>query len=550
MSDPTPPINVIVDPDRGWRQWYSGEIYAPGKPGRYVPNVNDAVFDWDDGLFRVSAVDYTTCISTLTPYVPVPSSNDLGGDILLGVGPGYQSESWRAFLNTAVIPHTLALDSRLHIYATTANHIKIFRGTQIGPDGEVISAFYDQSGVFLSENIPLELVAMPGSNIAIKAPKVGYTTQNFDDGEVLTVVVYDAAGGVRSTAKVLVVNSGFIRTTNAAMKYITSIHIESPFISGSDPKMIEYPINMPVANLNLMGVVTYSDGSKLTGPIDGTNFSLHGLENFIATVQGQQVDLVLAYKLSDDEFSYILTPTANKIITEHYKATTLQADGAYSVKMFAYPVWQSTLAGYRMEYFLYSLERDLMYKITSLVQLATNSNAFNPTLYGVKQVVSMAIDLHKVAGSFAHYRHVQPFEITLLGPGNEDSDDNWTIGFSPNQTPAYGEGIKAEVAALGGSSWNVVVSSGAITLNQWLDRVFYRTLPLFDNTTEIKAPEPNFFVLVNGVTETEFPIAQWNTPLNVNVAPVEGRPVFIKFLRRSVDGDLQLGISGLIVHFS
>ena len=554
MTDPVTPPVLIVEPTRGFRIWRTDEIYTTAdNPGRYVPNVGDGVWDWMQGMFKVTAVDYTTGESTIAKWNPPADPNvNSNEDILLGAGPGTQSESYRAYLDDSVVPHTLALDSRLHIYGTTAKNIKIFRGTNISETtGEVISAFYDQNGSLLGENIPLELVVMPGiTNVAVKTPMVGYTMQSLPDGEVVTAVVYDDAGGVVSIAKLLIKNTAFVRTTDASMKYITGISVDTPFLSDTDPKRIEYPINMPIDGLNLMGVVTYSDGSQLRMPIDGTKFSLYGLNAYIATIQGQEVPLVLSYLLSPGEFSYILTPSPDKHISVPYRAVTLQADGAYSIKIFAYPVWIDALNGYRLEYFLYNLDRQAVYRVTNLIQMASGSAAFNPIVFGATQKIVVAVDLNRVDSRFAAYRHVQTLEITLLANGDEHNLENWTVGFSPGQTPPYGAGVKAIAQFVNTNNWKLDLTSGCGTLEQWLEKVFYATQPLYDPMSEEKAPAPNFFKITSGNYSAELPIASWNSEITVGAAPIDGGCVFLEFFRRDPSTDLQLGVSGMIVHYA
>lgn len=554
MSSPQQPV-VIYDPTRSFRMWHISEIYIPSNPshpGRYVPNVNDLVVDYDRGFFRCTAADGTTLESTLVKWNPPDDSNNIDQyDILLGAGPGTQSESFRAYLDISVTPHILALDSRLHIYGTTSKYIKIYKGTDIGPSGDIISAYYDQSGSFLGDNIPLENVSMPDvNNIAIKAPKPGYTLRELPDGEVCTVVVFDDVGNVTSTAKVLIKNTAFMRQTDASIKYITGISVETPFKSASNPKLIQFPINMPVQNLNLMGVVHYSDGTKLRMPCDGTKFTMYGLDNFISSVQGQKIPLVLSYALSPNEYNYIGEPSPNKHISEAYEATTLKADGAYSVKLFAYPVWINELSGYRLEFFLYNLNRAAVYNVTNLVELATNSAPFSPTEYGVVQKLAYALDLNRVDAQFAAYRHVQTFEVVLLTQGTLNGQDNWTMGFDPGQDPRYGVGLEAIATFENVNNWKLNLASGCATKEEWLEKVFYASKPLYDPYSELKAPEPNFFVLVSKNHRVEVPIANWGSLLTVHEVPDEGDPVYLEFIRRTSETDLQLGKSGIVTHYA
>lgn len=555
MSEPTIPPTDIFDINRGFRLWHINEIYVPGGPVQrvYVPNVGDLIIDYGQGFFTVSAVDYTTGESTRVKWAPPPESGTVSGlDILLASGPGEPSDSFRVYIDTSVFPHTLAFDSRLHLKGSEGRYVKLFKGTDTSQaTGEVISRFYDQSGTFLGDNIPLELVTMPDvNNIAIKTPRVGYTTQALSDNEVVTAVLYTDTGGVRSINTLIVKNTAFMRTTDAGAKYVQSVSIETPFLSNADPKLIQFPINMPVQNLNLMGVVTYSDGSKLKMAIDGTKFSVYGLENYISSVQGQRLPVVVTYQLSPGEYVYDSQPSLERHVSENYTATTLQADGSYSVKLFVYPVWVDQLNGYRLDYYLYNLNREEVYNVTSLVQTASGSRAFNPTEYGVLQRITVAVNLNQVDSKFAAYRHVQTVEVTLLTEGTLNNQDNWTVGFSPGQNPHYGVGVEAIAQFINVNNWQLNITCGESTLQNWLEKVYYPTQPLIDPDSEILPPEPNFFVLVSGNTRTEYPIAQWGSLLTVTAVPNEGRNIYLEFLRRGAVTDLQLGKTGMVVHYA
>lgn len=547
---PSSPV-LIIDPNRGYRHWLINEIYVVGGDGRHVPNEDDSVLDWEEGLFRVTNVDYTTGVSTLEKWEPPKNPNVIDDqDVLLGAGPGTVSESYRVYVDQSVFPYRLACDRRLHLYGSTSSYIKIFHGTNIGVDGDVISMFFDNGGTLLGENIPLELVAMPdGNNRAVKAPMVGYTNRQMDDGEVVTAVVYGDQGHAVSIAKMLVRNTAFVRSTDLNRKFIRSIGVDTPFLSSSDPTLIQYPINMPVDALNLMGVVNYSDGTSLRMPIDGTKFSLLGLENYVASIQGQVMPIVLSYKLGVEEFNYQTVPTSNKHITAAYRATTMRADGAYSLKLFVYPVWISAIDGYRLEAYLYDMNRSVMRRVTSYIQTAFNSPAFDPILYGTVQHISLAVDLNRIDSSYANYRHVQSFAISLLRPATDHSGDAWTVQFSNNPAVVYGSGINAKVHMVNQNYWEIDLTSSIATFAEWKERVFYKTEPLFDSHTETEAPAPTHFVLVVGLTETEYPIDKWDDTLVATSMVAEGTPIYLKFLRRNPGNDLQLGVSGLVTRY-
>lgn len=549
----TPPIPVI-NPNNPFAVWNITQIYNPTNPvapAVYVPNVYDLIVDYEQGLFKVTAVDYTTGQSTYEawtlPLAPPSGTDD--NDVLLGAGPGTIADSYRVFVNPAVQPATLALDRRLRIYGSTASSLKIFAGTDTSVDGTIVSQYYDTNWNLLGDSIPLELVAMNNTtNTAVKAPAVGYTRTKLNDGDLCTAVVYDDVGGAVSTAKFIVQNSSFIRTNEDAYKYIIAISLASPFLDPSDPTNILFPINMPVQNLPLQGVVTYSDGSTSALAVDGTKFAMAGLGNYIATRQGQTIPLVLIYNLSADEYNYIGTPSTNKTITQAYTATTDAVDGAYSVFMFAYPVWVNAQVGYQLQVFLYNLDRKDVYNVTSLVTADTNAATFNPLLYNVVQNLRLAVNMNQVDASYKAWRYVQTIGITLLRPGNDASGDNWTIAFSPGQSPQYGVGVVARATYVAVNNWMLDLTCGQTSQANWLNALFFATQPLYDPMSETKAPTPNIMEVVVNNTPYEFQVSQWNQALTITQPLTEGMDIFIQWIYRDTQNDLQLGVSGLIVH--
>ena len=553
---PTPavPPTLIVDKQQGFRDWNITQIYNPttNAKAQYVPNVDDLVIDWTSGFLRVTYVDYSTGISTLSPWAPPPSSV-VGGEVslLLGDTPGVQYESFRVYIDTSVVPYTLACDARLHLYGTTVSYIQVFLGADISANGTVISQMYDQAGNLLGTQIPTELVVMPDqNNQGVQTPQVGYTLTDVADGELVTIVAYASDGSAVCTAPALVKNTQYIRSTDESLKYITGIALETPFLSQSDSTLIQYPINMPVEQLNLMGVVSYSDGTQVRLPVDGTKFAIFGLQNYVATIQGQTVPLVLRYLLSAGETTYGATGASQKYITEAYRATTLAEDGAYSVKLFAYPVWQDPINGYRLDWWLYTLDRELVYNVTPYVQAAANAQAFNPLLYNTVQNLTVAVNMSQVDSRFANYRHVQTIGVSLLAPGNHSGQTDWSIQFAPGQNPAYGIGVQALLTMTNQNYWKLDLTSGFQSQTEWLQNLYYNTLPLYSELSEAGPLAPNYFTLVVGGQAIEIPVTEWDQPILIPGGIADGTPVYLQFFQRNSLTDLQLAIAGMVVHLS
>lgn len=545
-------VSPVYAPDRIWTIWNINDMYVGGiGNNKFVSNVNDLVFDMATGeQFIVVEVDQTTLIARWVLWNKIPSQTVDQVDVLLGPSPGVERDTYIAYIDKSVIPYTLCVDARLKIHATTATKAKIFWENNLTGNQEVVSAFYDQSGNLLGQEVPLELVDMPnGQNFATKALKVCYTTREIADGDYLTVVCYSDDGMVRSKAVVLAENSAFIRNSNTAAKYVMSIALESPFLSESDPTLIEYPLNVPLAGLNLIGVVTYSDGSKIRLPVDQTKFSVYGIQDqgYISTVIGQAFPVVLRYLLSPGEFVYGATVGENKVISRQFNARTIQANGAYTVKLFVYPVWIDALHGYRLTWRLYNLDRNISYDATAYVKMNDNSLGFDPLAYNVRQNLTVSVNLNDINGIFKSYKHVQTVDVTLLTPGTARTT-NWTIGYSPSQNPPYGRNNFAATTFVNQNLTTVKVDMGATDVNDWLNRIVAMTQPLTDPQKEATWPAPNFFALVIGGQDVEFPISQWNSQLTVNQAIPDSSTLFIKFYKKTADNILQISIAGIPVY--
>lgn len=545
-------IAPVYEPDSRWTQWALQQIFVPGQQGagRYIPKVNDYVIDYTtDERWRVTDVDITTGASTLKKITAILDPGDIGDvDILLGAGPTTQDDTMRAYIDRSVIPHTLAVDGVCYVNASMASYCKFFRGANLGTAGEVVSAFYDQTGNLLGQNVPLELVREPeGVNYTQRIPAQCYTAFELEDGELLTVVFYADDGGVVSKRVVLVENTGYIRSTDASQKYITHISLESPFMSKSDPTLLEYPLNVPVRGLNLFGVVHYSDGSTMRMPVDGTKFAIMGINDWSATIIGQKLPLVLKYNLAPGELVYGATAGEGKYVTENYRAVAVKADGAYTVKLFCYPVWVDAQNGYRLEWFLYNLDRNIYYRATPFVKFNENSPAFNPIGYGISQRISVSIKLSDVNGSYNDYLHVQQIDIALLRQGSDHTGTNWTIGYDPGQNPPFGRNNKADYTFINQNLTKVKIDQGETTKAAWLARLLDLTRPLTDPSKEVTPPEPDFFALVIGDTEIEFPIAQWADELVLNQSVPDSSTLYVKFFKRTVENDLQIAIAGIPV---
>ena len=546
-------IQKLYSPYPGFHIWEFHEIFRGelNPQDVYIPKVNDLVIDVPGNKqYKVSHVDMTTGESTLVVWNPmITDGNTDGLDKFVTTGPGTSSEAFRIYINTNTLPYTLAFDDRVRIYSSDSIAVKVFLGVNITNDPIVVSAHYNQSGVLIGENIPLELVATANySNVSIKRPIIANANRVIADGDTVTAVVYGANGGVLSTAQFIIKNTNFIRAVSDSTKYVTGITIKSPFISPTDIRVINYPINVTVDTSHLMGVVHYNSGSTKEYPIDGIHFTLPGINEYVSSQAGISTPLVLQYQLGADEMSYGLGVAPNGIISEPYSLVSTAPTGVYAVKLFGYPRWLDATRGYLMEYHLYNLDRDMIVPVTTWVNLAANSAAFMPKQYGTTQEFTVSINLNDINPMYAEYVHVQTFTVVLNNAGSSSAVPNWSIGYEANQNPRYGVNVVATAHMVSGVTWDINIGCGFPTKEVWLQKLYHDTKPIFNPATELGPLVPTHAELVFKNFSMEITTAQWNDNL---IAPNDldhGEVLGIRWIRRTVNGDLQLAYSGLPVH--
>ncbi len=551
MTNPIPPITgedgfpPVYDPEGRWTIWALHEIYD-GTQGqnRFVPKISDYVREVNTfTTYIVESLDPVTLIPTLREIRPANMSFSFSDtDILFGVGPGTAADTYRVYIDKTVTPFKLTVDQRLYINGSMSEYYKVFKGPVA--DNNVISRLYDNNGTFLSDSIPLEMASINNiTNIATKSARPCSTIEDLVDNEIVTLVAYSDEGHVVSQRQLLVTETSFIRSLNDSAKYVSHISLSSPFLSPTNDHLIEFPINVPINALNVIGTVWYTDGSSVDYPANGNKFSLFGLDEYTSTIVGQQVPLALRYLLSEDESAIVGVTTDGHSVVEPYTLRTVNSNNSYTVKLFGYPVWVDVNNGYTIEWWLYNLDRNVIFNVTPFVIFDTNTGAFNPKGYGVLQRRSVSINLRDVSGSFQPYTHVQLFDVTLYGDPN-NLETPWTVNHVSNDSlPAYGIQLHATKIA----TQTINISSSINDFDEWKERLYTNIRPLLDRDVEINVPNPTHITVMYKNFETTLPITSWDQDIAVGVTVDVFSSVKIKFIKRTISGDMQLGISYLTV---
>uniref|UniRef100_A0AAU7PF97 Virion structural protein n=1 Tax=Burkholderia phage vB_BgluM-SURPRISE13 TaxID=3159457 RepID=A0AAU7PF97_9VIRU len=532
-----------------WKTWAKAEIYLGGDAaGRYIPKINDYVEDYDYMItYKVTALS-DLWVPTLVRVTPLPIASMDSEDVLLG----QTKDAFRCFIDKTVTPHRLQVDARCYVNARNASTARVYRGNPVNGVEEIISLVLDQSGLPIGTQIPLQLGVMPnGINKAQYYIPTAYTTFDIADGEFLYVTLFDDTGALLSSKDLRAVVTSFTASTDQSIAAVTGISLQGPLVSKLVGNRLEVPLNLTLNSINLYGLVSYNSGSSKQYNVDGTRFELLGMREFAPTQAGEHATFKLKYNLLGGEVSYTGGAVGtNRFIMQDVDVVVVDVENQLTVKLYPFPVWQDPVNGYRLRWFMLNLDRDIVYDVTGLVELGANSPAFSPTLYGVKQNLTMAIDLSKVNGSWRAYRFVQTVGITLLKAGaNFDGVSTlWKIAFDPNQTPEYGDLNVVKSKFINQNLCEVNMQSGYGSLENWLDAFYTNTRPLTNPQLESDPVVPDHVIFSDGgsVNTIRLAIADyWNMKFTVNFPVLQDQTWFLTFVKQGPTDDLILGQAGV-----
>lgn len=541
----------IYNQNRAFGIWSLNELWqGPGTPGqnKWVPNVNDRVIDTDtDEWYKVTSIDPTTWVAALARIqYATPDSQFSAAEQLISPDPRNPQSTMLLYLDKSVKPNTATVESRDFVYGTQSKYAQFVKGSIIDGTASIFSAMYDASGNLLGQSVPLVPINPSGT---IKTTPSFKTTMDLADGELVTMIKYSDEGQVTSRDQLRVTETTFIRKLELGVKYITDISLVSPWISDTDSLLLRYPLNVPLASMNLLAQLTYSDGSIKQLPVDGTKFRIMGMEpQFLSTIIDQKLPATLIYYLDPDEVGYDVTVNQGTFMKKSYTVQTVEPEGQYTVKLYGYPTWVDATNGYRLNWFLMNLDRNLFQDVTSLVNYVT---AFQPTLYGARQNIQVNIDLSQVNGTFKQFLHAQTEGITLMARGDQSQGStNWTIAFDPGQSPEYnaGAGLQAKTTLKEAQLSTVNISQGITLQTDWLAATYGASKPLTNSVSEVGLVEPSHFQILYGTgSVAEFTMDQWNTDLTVEWAFPPFQTLYVRFIKRMPTNDLLLSICGMQV---
>lgn len=512
--------------------------------GKYILKIDDYMEDTEFHITYKCIGHDARWVPTLVRVTPKVVADMDSEDLLLG----QTRDAYRVLVDKKVIPHRLQVDARCYVNARNASTARVYRGNPTNGAEEIVSLVLDQAGMPIGSLIPLEKSFIPnGENVAQYYVPTAYTNADIKNGELLWVVLYDASGAPLSSKELRATIASFTTGNDLMIKAVTGIAMEGPYMSKLVPNRMEVPLNLTLNSMNMIGAVSYNSGEPKRLPVDGTRFTLMGMNTFAPSQAGQTFEMGLRYALANGEASFVGQEiSASRFVVEPIEIVVVDVENQLTVKLLPYPVWINEVSGYRLRWLLVNLERNIMADVSTLVETGNGSPVLDPTLYGVKQNLTVAIDLSKVNASWRAYRHIQTVGVTLLRRGDA-AGDKWRIGFDPNQNPEYGTGLEIKTRFINQNLTEVNLKSGFNTYEEWLQAFYYNTRLLIDPRTETAPPVPAFFTFSDGTGQNfiQLSLAEyWNRTFTVNFLVPDLSTWYLHFYRGSMQENLTLTIAG------
>lgn len=554
----------IANPNETFKRRNIKSIFIPDDPnsGVYVPNKDDIVVDTENNIeYLVTEVNYQTGVSTLKIWNSRKLFDPVGNtDHFASAGLGTIQDTFRLLVDTSKQPYVANLDSRLAIPGTNASYVVFYKDEDATSEqAQPVSMYFDDTSTDPIVKVPLiPNKPVAGNDPAIQTTSKFYANQHLSTNDIVTMVVYDDSDKPLSEKRLSVYNTSMVRKTNAAARYISSMQLETAALSENNDRLVEIPVNTDVNSFQYSLRIRYSDGSSELYPVDGTKAKIVGLEDFMSNRLGNTTSLQVRYVPSPGEYSAAGILTENGTLTDSYTFVTIRGNergsdtpDSYAFKIHAYPRFSQVTREWVMEYYLASINRNDIYYITGIAEEYAGN--FDGAKLGIMQRMLIRVNLNDVDESFNNHYHTQEVVVTLLSAGTEDYPPVWYMRESTGQYTPYGENIVVrgtrdldEVT----NRWGLSFSVQATSLEDWLNKVYYSTKPIFDLYRD-GAPLTPTHVRINvgagtQLAEIELTDTSIATPVIVNdFTYSRGELILFEFIKRTSEGDQFISVSGM-----
>ena len=553
-------IAPSFNPSGRWTIWELSEVYNGGVGNNmYVPKVKDYVIQASSGtLYIVTDLNLSNFIPTMQQIEieKMPSvlkyQNILGNPSVADILSPY-----KLYFNSETDPYTLNVDASLIIFNTLANSVKFFLGSNITTNPSPISLSLDNNGNIISDSIPLVGVSYNNtSDVYNKVIPTAFTNQILETGDYVTILVYDAVGNVIQQAVLtVVVSNGYVGPSDPTL-LVTGLSLQSPFISATNPNVIELPSNIGISDVQFKGVVNYNNGTTAVHNVNqGGPFSVYGLDQVLKANMLESVNIVLQYTLQPEEKAVVGQSYNGKTVSEQYTLELTSPNFDYQLQLYPIPLWNGNQ--FNVHWFLLSMSRNLFIEVTPYVTYS-NGTGFNGSLFATNQSLQVALNLNNIAPQLNGLNVSQYCQILFNNIALGPSTIYQLFSDTAVSTAPYGNNARAK--SLNSSNTILDITCQNTQTSAWLNQLYYANLPVTNTQLESAPPVPTHFdifyntgpivnnqLLTNG-NSVRFQLGDWNQAINLgNVSIPLNSTIMIRFLQITANQVSVLSVSPLLI---
>ncbi|UKZ10953.1 hypothetical protein CZP2022_230 [Vibrio phage C-ZP2022] len=513
--------------DQRFRVWSWDQMYFGGvETGHQVwPSVGDLVVNLETGIWSVVVVDNIGIpqLELLFRWQRDPSLSAQNDSIITAISEYQPSLTTPIFYDTTKNPYEMVVDTSYPIMDTAGEYMVFFKGTDVSTGGTVVSQVY-VGDTIVDNKVELEEI-YPGS--VIQRPKPFTTKVVLRQNEFVTGVVFNKDDRPIGKRTFVVEESAAIRPASQNDNSLTGVSLKSDLIDPIDRTLIKNDLNIPFASSLTKAILHYADGTSKEIDIDGNKCVLRGLSdvNYTQAIKPQQFALMY---FPDSNEPYVNAVGTVPHLVKHYRLQNIYKENSYGLKLYLIPEFIDVARGYKINFRLCSVERDVDIDVTdSVVVRKAGGVTFEPTNYGAEQILDCMLELDKVApGLYPGFVFTERILLTVNLPGILEKDP-WVIDYNTDGNNRFGLNAQASIGPGIGQpvrgNNRIHFGNDRGSVDNWLHQLYHTIEPIFDTSALVAPVTPTHFRYVYDGLESEiFEVGRWNDEIDM----LSGIPAF------------------------
>ncbi len=468
--------------------------------GAIIPREGSLILDSTTGaLYHVISVSPVTFDSELEPVgttliAPELPTQEPSADQVSIVDFG--NSRFYLYYDMSENPTKLNLDKKIIILGDDAKDYEIVKYNAIDDTYVPISMYFDGTGTYLGNRIPLEEVV---GTVNAKVPTNCHTSFELVDEEVYYIFIFDYAGtqcgSMKLYAKKAIINN--VANDNEIISDFT--------LEGTQKNALGFYIyqDQDTDSLVISPKLTYNTGREINLPIDYAVTHLYGLEGFTPSYPGQEVEILVKYflaPLQQAAGNFIDTVGGVRFLYKRERLIVRAQDGSeYKMKILTVPRYNTATNTYMLMFYLYRIGDNAVRDITHLVDIDPLFDGLNTN---TQQSLTFSFNVRDVFPAAVIDQIYQQTLLIRLAPYS--FYEKYIMQDNVGTSAVYG--VDSPILARpiiyydNTTSQYLIPSTKFQNETQFLEAFYYKNSPLYDTEWLIEPVVPSHFTLRDPAT--------------------------------------------------